>query len=29
VQRPDLRYTVDNGQCLCHPCHSRKTRADG
>ena len=23
--RPDLRYEVDNGQCLCAPCHSRKT----
>jgi 5-methylcytosine-specific restriction protein A len=23
--RPDLRYEVDNGQCLCHGCHSRKT----
>ena len=25
VQRPDLRYEVDNGQCLCASCHSRKT----
>ena len=24
--RPDLRYEVDNGQCLCASCHSRKTR---
>jgi 5-methylcytosine-specific restriction endonuclease McrA len=23
--RPDLRYVVDNGQCLCASCHSRKT----
>lgn len=28
-QRPDLRYVVDNGQCLCLPCHSRKTLTDG
>ena len=25
AERPDLRYEVDNGQCLCHSCHSRKT----
>lgn len=24
--RPDLRYEVDNGQCLCASCHSRKTK---
>lgn len=29
VQRPDLRYMVDNGQCLCASCHSRKTAVDG
>jgi 5-methylcytosine-specific restriction endonuclease McrA len=23
--RPDLRYDVANGQCLCHSCHSKKT----
>lgn len=28
AERPDLRYEVANGQCLCHPCHSRKTNAD-
>jgi 5-methylcytosine-specific restriction endonuclease McrA len=27
AQRPDLRYDVANGQCLCHSCHSRKTAA--
>ncbi|NDD85542.1 hypothetical protein EBZ38_14875 [bacterium] len=25
VKRPDLRYDVGNGQCLCASCHSRKT----
>lgn len=29
AQRPDLRYEVDNGQCLCHSCHSRKTLVHG
>ena len=29
VQRLDLRYAVENGQCLCHSCHSRKTLANG
>ena len=24
--RPDLRYEVDNGQCLCASCHTRKTK---
>jgi 5-methylcytosine-specific restriction endonuclease McrA len=24
-ERPDLRYNVSNGQCLCASCHSRKT----
>jgi 5-methylcytosine-specific restriction protein A len=28
VVRPDLRYDVANGQCLCHSCHSRKTATD-
>ena len=23
--RPDLRYDVGNGQCLCASCHSKKT----
>jgi len=27
--RPDLRYVVDNGQCLCHGCHTRKTMTNG
>ena len=27
--RPDLRYEVDNGQCLCASCHSRKTNLSG
>ena len=27
--RPDLRYEVANGQCLCHSCHSKKTLAAG
>jgi hypothetical protein len=27
--RPDLRYEVDNGRCLCHGCHSRRTMNDG
>ena len=26
--RPDLRYEVHNGQCLCHSCHSSKTHRD-
>lgn len=26
--RPDLRYVVENGRCLCHSCHSRRTLAD-
>lgn len=26
--RPDLRYDIDNGQCLCSSCHSRKTVAE-
>lgn len=25
VARPDLRYEVSNGQCLCQSCHARKT----
>jgi 5-methylcytosine-specific restriction protein A len=25
VSRPDLRYDVANGQCLCASCHSKKT----
>jgi hypothetical protein len=29
VQRPDLRYEVTNGQCLCASCHSKKTVAGG
>ena len=29
VVRPDLCYAVENGQCLCHSCHSRKTVAYG
>jgi 5-methylcytosine-specific restriction endonuclease McrA len=28
VARPDLRYDVANGQCLCASCHSRKTVAE-
>lgn len=28
VVRPDLRYEVHNGQCLCHSCHSSKTHGD-
>ena len=27
VVRPDLRYDDNNGQCLCHSCHSRKTNS--
>ena len=27
-ERPDLRYEVSNGQCLCVSCHSRKTCAE-
>jgi hypothetical protein len=27
--RPDLRYEVDNGRCLCHSCHSRRTATYG
>lgn len=26
--RPDLRYAVENGQCLCHGCHTRKTNRE-
>lgn len=26
--RPDLRYVVDNGQCLCVSCHSTKTNRE-
>jgi hypothetical protein len=26
--RPDLRYDVSNGQCLCHGCHNRKTKME-
>lgn len=26
--RPDLRYDVDNGQCLCASCHQRKTNRE-
>jgi len=26
--RPDLRYEVNNGQCLCSSCHTRKTNTD-
>ena len=29
VVRPDLRYVVDNGQCLCASCHTRKTLTNG
>ena len=28
IARPDLRYDVANGQCLCASCHSRKTVAE-
>ena len=26
--RPDLAYSLDNLQCLCRRCHSRKTRLE-
>jgi 5-methylcytosine-specific restriction endonuclease McrA len=26
--RPDLRYDVTNGQCLCVACHCRKTKQE-
>jgi predicted restriction endonuclease len=29
AQRPDLRYVLDNGQCLCASCHTRKTLVTG
>lgn len=29
AERPDLRYVVANGQCLCASCHSRKTNLRG
>lgn len=27
-KRPDLRYDVTNGQCLCASCHQRKTNRE-
>lgn len=27
-ERPDLRYELTNGQCLCVSCHSRKTATE-
>jgi hypothetical protein len=29
VVRPDLRYEVANGRCLCHSCHSKHTAGGG
>jgi 5-methylcytosine-specific restriction endonuclease McrA len=28
AERPDLRYEVANGRCLCDSCHSRRTSSD-